>query len=269
MIGIIGCGNMAQAIVKGFHRKNANVDFITYTPSYTRAAKLANEVNGKAVKELSEVLAADTIVIACKPQQLNDLANKIAETQIDLSQKHIISILAATPIEQISKLLKVRSVTRVMPNTPAMLGEGVSLVLHSDAVSANQQALVSKFFEACGKVSVMKSEEEFDKVTTVSGSGPAYVYLFAKTMSDKLINWGLTEEQAREIVIQLFKGSSELMSVESNLSFDELISKVTSKGGVTIEAVNSYRENKLEDLTDKALESAFARSIELTRESQL
>ena len=153
-----------------------------------------------------------------------------------------------------------------MPNTPAFLGEGISLLLHSEKVSKEERDFVSTFFQACGKTFTLEDEEIFDKVTTVSGSGPAYVYLFAKTMRDKLTSWGLDEKTAREIVVQLFIGSSHLMDDASDETLDELIAKVTSKGGVTIEAVRSYQQDDLGELTSKALDSAYARSNEIVKE---
>ena len=84
MIGVIGCGTMAQAIVKGFYKKNNQVKFLTYTPSYTRAEELAMAVNGQVAKDLSEFENVDVIVIGCKPQQLSTLANDLAKIKIDL-----------------------------------------------------------------------------------------------------------------------------------------------------------------------------------------
>ena len=266
MIGVIGCGNMAQAIVKGYYNKNKNIKFLTYTPSYTRAEILANEVHGSAVKSLDDLNKAKVIVIACKPQQLGDLVESIKDSQLDLQNKHIISILAATPIEILQEKLQAKKISRVMPNTPSMIGLGMSLVLHSSEVKETEKNLVKDFFEACGEVAQMNSEEMFDKVTTVSGSGPAYVFLFAKTMAEKLESWGVGKEEAKKIAIQLFVGSSKLMSDQSELELDELISNVTSKGGVTIEAVNSFKNDGILNMTSKALDAAYKRSIEITQE---
>ena len=269
MIGVIGCGNMAEAIVKGFHQKNQNTKFLTYTPSFIRAEKLAKAVEGKSVQNLAELQVADTVIIACKPQQLNDLAINIKSSGLDLSQTHLISILAATPIEIISEKLNASKISRVMPNTPSLVGLGMSLVLHSSAINTEEKKLVNDFFHACGEVQELPNEKLFDQVTTVSGSGPAYVFLFAKTMADQLVSWGLNPESSKKIVTQLFRGSSELMKSQEDLSLDELISKVTSKGGVTIEAVKSFESDGLDKLTMKALSCAFARSEEMRIEALL
>lgn len=266
MIGVIGCGNMAQAIVKGFYKKNKEYNFLTYTPNFIQAEKLAKEINGQAVKDLQGIQPASTVIIACKPQQLGTLVEDLAKNGVSFANKHVISILAATPLSTLIEKLGSKKVTRIMPNTPAFLGEGISLILHSEDVEEDQKKFVSMFFEACGKTFTLDSEEQFDKVTTVSGSGPAYVYLFAKTMRDKLTDWGLDEKIAREIVVQLFIGSSNLMDEEKELSLDELIAKVTSKGGVTIEAVRSFENDNLGEITSKALDSAYSRSSEIVKE---
>lgn len=266
MIAVIGCGNMATAIVKGFFNKNNEINFLTYTPSYTRAENLAKEVNGRAVKSLSELDEASTIVLACKPQQLNSLSQSINESSLDLTNKHIISILAATPVEAIKNKLGVSRVTRIMPNTPALIGMGMSLVFHGKEVLDDERKLVDEFFSSCGEVAEMPSEIVFDQVTTVSGSGPAYVFIFAQTMVTKLVSWGISEEKAKEISIQLFRGSSELMANQKDLSLETLISNVTSKGGVTIEAVNSYKSSGIESMTSTALDAAYLRSQEIESE---
>lgn len=268
MIGIIGCGNMAQAIVKGYFKKDSSVHFITYTPSFSRAEALAMEVNGKAVKSLEALGEVETIVLGCKPQQFGELAQNLINSKIDLTNKHIISIMAAIPIETIKTKLRATKVSRVMPNTPCLIGKGISLVIHSTEVEKSERKLVDTFFSSCGDVSDMPDEKTFDQVTTVSGSGPAYVFLFAKTMADKLTSWGIEEIEAKRIAVKLFQGSSDLMISESELSLDELISKVTSKGGVTIEAVNSYKKDNLGEITSSALEAAFARSQEMTNDAQ-
>ena len=265
VIGVIGCGNMASAIVKGAHKIYPQEKFLTYTPSRTRAIELAKEVKGMALEDLAGLEQAESIIIGCKPQQFNELAQNLAG-KFDLSSKHFISIMAAIPLKSIQEKLGAAQVSRVMPNTPALFNQGASLILHASEVSACQRELTHKIFGSCGSTHLMESEELFDQTTTVSGSGPAYVFLFAKGMVNQLVKWGVESSEARLIVNQLFVGSSHLMREKSQTSLDELISQVTSKGGVTIEAVKTYREGDLEQLTCAALKAAFKRSEELTEQ---
>lgn len=257
---------MGAAIVEGYCRQNNNTQVLTYSPTGVSAKLLADKINGKAVSTLKEVCDAKTIIIACKPQQLGDLATNLKNEKIDLSQKHIISILAATPINTLKLKLGASKITRVMPNTPSMIGEGVSLLLHSPSVEHNGKDFVETFFNACGQTINLPNEEIFDKVTTVSGSGPAYVYLFAQAMYEKLISWGTNEQDARVITDQLFVGSSMLMNNKNDKPLSELIANVTSKKGVTIEAVNYFKEQGISQMTSEALECAYSRSNEILKE---
>lgn len=265
MIGIIGCGNMASAIVKGIHQVYPDIKFLTFDPRLEASKKLASEVNGKAVEALAGLAEADSILIGCKPQHFSQLVDDL-KGKFDLSSKHYISIMAAMPLETIKKALGSEKVTRVMPNTPMLYNEGVCLLLHSDGVTKKEEDLVEKCFSSVSKVHLMEDEESFDQVTTVSGSGPAYVFQFAKTMADKLESWGVEANEARDIVEELFIGASKLMSKRHDITLDELIDQVTSKGGVTIEAVKVYRENNLTKISSDALDAAFKRSQELTNE---
>jgi pyrroline-5-carboxylate reductase len=265
MIGVIGCGNMASAIVKGIAKDFKHEGFLTYTPSFTRADKLASEIGGRAVRELSELEAADKIIIACKPQQFNLLAKNL-KGSFDLSAKHFISIMAAVSIKSIQQKLAVTKVTRVMPNTPSLYSEGISLILHSPEVTTEGQLDCLKYFSACSKVHLLKDEALFDKVTTVSGSGPAYVFYFAQSFAQALQTWGVAEQEARDLVIQLFKGSSRLMEASQDIPLSTLIDQVTSKGGVTIEALKVFKAKEFDQLAAAALQAAYLRTQELTQE---
>lgn len=264
MIGVLGCGNMASAIVKGIHSKFTDIKFLTYTPSFTRAHDLAFKVNGTAVKKLSELDECKILIIGCKPQQFQELATSL-RSEINLENKIIISIMAAVSTSSIKKQLGISAICRVMPNTPALINEGVSLIYHAEEVTSDDKKRVESYFSACSQVHVLETEELFDKVTVVTGSGPAYVYYFAKTMVDSLESWGVNGKEAREMVTQLFIGAASLMNERKDKTLGELIDEVTSKGGVTIEAINTFKENNLNEITDKALDAAYKRSLELTR----
>jgi len=262
MIGVIGCGNMASAIVKGIHQKFPEEKFLTYTPSRTRAVDLAKTVNGSVADGLKDFSQCEVIIIGCKPQQFDDLSMKLKEAA-DFKNTYFISIMAAIPLNFLQNSLEAHQVTRIMPNMPSLYGEGVSLMLHSKEVKKELKAKCEKYFAACSSVHEISDEDIFDKVTTVTGSGPAYVFQFAKTFSDQLEAWGLDRDEARKMVTQLFIGSAKHMEQSQEKSFSNLIDEVTSKGGVTIEAVNVFKENKLQDITSSALKAAYNRSVKM------
>ena len=264
-IGVIGCGNMASQIVKGIHKAFPDLSFFTYTPSQTKAIELAKSIQGTSIKELSELSECDLLLIGCKPQQWQELASKMNSS--GLNQQLCVSMLAATSFEALQGNLPNCRFIRIMPNTPIGLGLGITLFLKDINVSDDESSKVLTLFEACSEVHVMKDEKMLDQVTTVSGCGPAYVYLFAKFLSDSLRGFGMEDDEARSLVVKLFQGSSELMNQASDESFDQLIDKVTSKGGVTIEAVNVFKNKGFEDMTKSALSAAYERSVQLTKET--
>ena len=134
------------------------------------------------------------------------------------------------------------------------------------AESDETKETINNYFKACSEVFEIDSEKTFDEVTTVTGSGPAYVYLFAESFVNKLKSFGIEEKVAQKMVTGLFEGSSLLMRENAEDSLQSMIDKVTSKGGVTIEAVKKYREHELEKITSIALDSAVNRSGELSNE---
>lgn len=265
MIGVIGCGNMASAIVRGIYSKYPANKFITYTPSFTRANALAKEVDGIAVKELKELHEVKTLIIGCKPQQFAALANDLIK-ELDLENIHIISIMAAINVETISKKLNTKSITRIMPNTPVQFGEGINLFYHSDFVPEANKKNIEELFSSISKVYRMPDELTFDKVTTISGSGPAYIFYLTQLLAENLEAWGIDSSSSSEMAIQLLKGSVLLMENRGQDSLSELVDKVTSKKGVTIEAMDSFKESHLDDIMKKALKAAFKRSEEMTKE---
>ncbi len=266
MLAVLGCGNMATAIIEGYYKKHRKGDFLTFNPKVEDAKVLANKVNGEVITDLKNLDRADQILIACKPQHFSILCAMIEEVDVNLSEKHIISIMAAVPAEIISERLNAKKVTRVMPNTPCFVGEGMCLLYHLDSIGEAEIKFVETFFNACGITTNIESEKLFDQVTTVSGSGPAYVFQFAQAMSNQLQQWGLSMDASQDIVTQLFKGASHLMEEEKGTPLQTLIDRVTSKKGVTIEAVEKFREKDLEGITKEALLKAATRSLEMTEE---
>lgn len=270
MIGVIGCGNMASAIAVGIYNSTLNssleAEFKTYTPSYTRAAELAEKVKGEAVKTLDGLNDCDYLLIGCKPQQFDDLATNLKELLPNLKDKYIISMMAAVSVESIQKKLGVTEVTRVMPNTPIRQSEGISLLFHKTQ-DDSKKSYVADLFKACSQTFNMESEEQFDKVTTVSGSGPAYVFYFTELFANNLCEMGMNEEDATKLAIQLMKGSVALMHDRGEATLSQLVDQVTSKKGVTIEAVEVFRHQGLPALVKNALGAAYKRSEEMTKDN--
>ncbi len=266
-VAVIGCGNMASAVVRSLDKSDIadeQFEFYTYTPSKTKAVKLAQEVNGSVLESLKDIEKCDYIMIACKPQQFNDLANNLEG--IDLSSKVIISIMAGISLAQISSTLSTSKIIRLMPSIPMESGEGICLLKFSSKVSREDSEFLKNALKDSSSVFIIEDEKLFDRVTVISASGPAYIYYFMSAMEKSLVSWGMKEEDCRPLVAQLFRGSAKNALDKSSFDLELLIDKVTSKKGVTIEAIDSFREDEVEKSIQLGLFKAVQRSEQI-RES--
>lgn len=251
---------MVSAIVPNFSNSATEVNFSFYTPSQTKAKKLAAQVGGEFLAELPNDLSKyDFILLGFKPQQFNEMA-KILGPMIS-REAHIISILAGTKLQTILEKLNVSMATRIMPNTPAQFGLGASLVSFSDKVEDIEKELILKMIKSIG-VATACTETELETATPFSGSGPAYFFLLTELLTKDLIGRGFSAEEAEKLCRQTFIGSARLLQ-ESGLKADELRANVTSKGGVTHAAVETLKELGLEQHIHQAINNAIQRNEEL------
>jgi pyrroline-5-carboxylate reductase len=262
-IAVIGCGNMARAMVTQVHTKDKDISFFTYTPSGTRARALAKEVSGQAVETLEEIPNCDLYLIACKPQQLTDLALNLKGKLID---KNIVSVLAAINLKTLSEKLQSKNIIRVMPNTPSEIGLGVSLCISHTKASTEGFELAKRFLSPCGEVIELGKEKELDELTIFSGCGPAYLYRFALAYEKEMVTLGYDKSLARRLIEQTFLGSAQLMK-NSELEISTLIDNVTSKGGVTIEAVKVLELNGLDKIVSDSVVAAKLRTEQMSQET--
>ncbi len=260
-IVVLGCGNMAQAILKGYKKKAKNglFSFSLFDPIRDKAQKLAQQIDGKVVESFDEIPDHDYILFAFKPQQFNGVLEKIEKS---ISSKTIVlSILAGIPTRKINICERV---VRVMPNTPCLVGEGMAALYFSGTFAIEEKTEISSLFNATSKVIELDEEEKIDIVTGVNGSGPAYFFQIAQYMMDYLIKNNFTEDQAKEFSAQTIKGAAQLMLDSQELP-NILRDRVTSKGGVTQEALKVFEDNNLDIIVDKALKAAFSRAKELAQ----
>jgi len=260
-IGVLGCGNMAAAVVLGIHRKYSELEFHCYTPSFTRAEVLSENLQdrGFSYKNLSDIPDMDYWFVACKPQQVESLAKNLKHK---LTDANIVSFLAGTTIDTLQSLFCSKSVLRIMPNTPIKIGEGISLLTAASECGAEFKSSVEEHLASCGRVISLKTEKELDQLTLFSGCGPAYIFYFAKTLEEKMEAMGFSSDISRPLINQLFVGSSRLMANET-APLSDLVDQVTSKGGVTIEAINEYKRSGLDVISSTAIDKAQVRSDEI------
>ena len=255
-LGIIGCGNMGGAIIKGLAQKELGFEFYCYDVLSEKAEELSKAVGATTVDEIAALSSCEYFLLATKPQKFEELALTL-KPNLPTNAK-IISILAGTSSAKLESSLHCKKIARVMPNTPCLLGEGVSGVYFQN-YQASEQELVSKIFSAVGTVIEVKSDDEIDKITALTASGPAYVFEFSRILIEKAVSFGFTKQAATLMIKQLVSGSALLMK-QSEESPEELRVKVTSKGGTTEAALDFLKQQQFENMLQDAVESAFKRA---------
>lgn len=247
-IAIIGAGNMGSAIAKRIEKKYR---IIVSDIDPNKLRKLNIRDNIKAVR------GADIIILAVKPQDMDAVLNEI-KGAVRPSQL-VISIAAGIKTRRIEDRLGRVPVIRVMPNTPLLVGMGMSALCRGRYAGLKHIRIADRIFSSMGKVLLVK-EKQMDAVTAISGSGPAYVYLFIESLIKSAIGLGLS----KDIVIQTLKGALGLLE-KTGKSPEELRKQVTSPGGTTEAALKVFQKEGFTRIIDKAIRAARKRSGELSR----
>ena len=258
-IGFIGFGSMAKAIARGLLKENKHQLFAS-SPSLTRGI---NKEGIHTFYKNSEVLKqAEVIILAVKPSQMDEVIQEINPVLADSCL--LISVAAGLSIEWFNKRLsKPQALIRTMPNTPASLGLGATPLCTNSLASLEQQQNAEAIFATVGITHWVNEEKEMDTFTALSGSGPAYMFLFLEALINGAVNLGLNYETAERFALQTCKGALKLAET-TDLSLSQLRSQVTSPGGTTAAALNVL-DPKLDNLINSALQAAKKRAEELNR----
>ena len=260
-IAFIGAGKMAGAIVKGLIRRGVSPKHIACTcGDDPTGPALAAETGIGYEKDVTALLAAaDTVVLACKPQQLASVV-----LPADIGDKLFLSILAGVTLEKLAaKLRGARRLVRAMPNLTGQIGMGITAYAPLAPLSQDDRTAVETILGSLGEV-LPQPESQLDGVTAVSGSGPAYVFEFAAAFREAAEQCGFDEATAKRLVMATLKGSLALLEA-SPLSPDALRDAVTSKGGTTAAALAVFKDAKFRETMTAAVEAARRRSSELSR----
>ena len=266
-IGFLGGGNMAEALIKGIITANLyepeNIFVSDIRPE--RPAFLAKEYRVQKV-DTNAALASkvDILVLSVKPQNMTEALQSIKDAV--KPDTLVISIAAGIKVANIAAVLGDIAIVRVMPNTPALIGEGASALFANDKAKPMMEKAMS-IFSAVGKAVVVETEGLIDAVTAVSGSGPAYYFLLMEEMIKAAGQLGLPEDVAKELVLQTAKGAALLATSadEKGESPAELRRKVTSPGGTTEAALKVFADGKISELISAAIKRARDRSQELSK----
>lgn len=261
-IAFVGAGNMAASLIGGLRAQGVAASAIRASePGDEQRARLQQEHGIATFADNAEAIkGADLIVLAVKPQIMKavclDLAPHLAPNQV------IISIAAGISCASLENWLGERAVVRCMPNTPALLRQGVSGLFANARVSAAQKAQAEQVLSAVGLALWLDNEAQIDAVTAVSGSGPAYFFLLIEAMTEAGEKLGLPRETAAQLSIQTALGAARMAS-ESDVDAAELRRRVTSPNGTTEAAIKTFQAGGFETLVQQALNAAANRSAEL------
>ena len=259
-LGVIGFGVMGQAIVLQAIKNGvlAEQEVAVYDLDVDKIKNCGYKVAiATSIDELID--SSDRLFFAVKPQHYQDIVKGRSFSSV----KTIVTIMAGVKLSTLrEKTSFLGGIVRVMPNTPCGLGKGICAYC-PDQIGEEELTFVTSVLSACGDV-VRITEDKFDAVTSVSGSGPAYVYMFAQGIIQGGINGGLSYDDAKLLALNTLIGAAELAK-KSDLDLDTLIDRVCSKGGTTIQAVNLYREQGLTDVIAAGVDACRNRSIELSR----
>ncbi|MCR6479903.1 pyrroline-5-carboxylate reductase [Variovorax sp. ZS18.2.2] len=263
-IAFIGGGNMASAIIGGLIQQGTRADaFEVVEPFEAARTKLAQSFGITAQAEASEALSRCGVVVwAVKPQAFAEAAKPVRAFAEDALH---LSVAAGIPSDSIARWLGTERVVRAMPNTPALVGQGMTGLFARPEVTGADRALVGQLLTPTGELLWVDAEPALDAVTAMSGSGPAYVFYFIEAMTEAGIEMGLTPDQAQRLAIGTFTGASALAHSATEPP-SVLRERVTSKGGTTYAAITSLEGADVKAQFKTAIRAAQKRAAELGEE---
>ncbi len=262
-IAFIGSGVMAEAMIKGLlDRKLLSGDqLIAADPREDRGHELVARYGLHYTPSNSEaVRKADILVISTKPQVMGEVAASLNGAVGHVSL--ILSILAGVRMSTIAKGLGNPQVVRAMPNTPAQIGQGITVWTATPAVLEPQRAQARMLLGALGEEIFMEDEKYLDMTTALSGTGPAYVFMFMEALIDAGVHLGFARRDAERLVLQTMRGSVEY-AMRSNMHPAPLRNQVTSPGGTSAAAIYELEKGRLRTVIADAVWAAYRRSVEL------
>lgn len=260
---VIGGGNMGQTYARSLLRAHLvkQEDLMILERAGEKADALRNEKLGVVHTDATTCLAAaDLVILAVKPQ---DSATLFASLRPSTDPQQVyLSIMAGVTIKSIQRGLGVEKVIRAMPNLPAQIGLGMTSYTASDAVTRIELVLVQNLLNTTGKAIYVDDEYSIDATTAISGSGPAYVLYFMEAMIEAATEMGFNASQAELLVTQTFRGAVELQ-MKNDLTCRQWIERVSSKGGTTEAALNTFRATSVFEDIKRGAHAALERAVAL------
>ncbi|WP_419869995.1 pyrroline-5-carboxylate reductase [Chryseobacterium sp. CT-SW4] len=263
-IAILGAGNMGLSFSKSFLKydliKPENLHLITRNPE--KLSRISEAFPSSQISLFEDVreLSADLIILAVKPQDFQSVAHNF---KFSLQEgQMILSIMAGITIEKIQKALNHQLVVRAMPNSPTLLGMGITGYTSAEGIPFGKLINIERLLNSTGRSVYLENEELLDGVTALSGSGPAYFYYIVDAMIQAGIEMGIEENLSKLFVKQTMLGAYHLIN-NSEKNLGELIQDVASKGGTTEAALQTFKENNFTEILKKGILNAEKRAREL------
>lgn len=269
-LAFIGCGVMGESMLAGLV-DNKLVDAANITASHPRDARrseLAEKYGISAVASNSEAAAAvagcenSAIIICVKPQRLERVLNDLKD--VLHPEQLVISIVAGATIEHLAEELGTAKVVRAMPNTPSQIGAGITAWTCTVAVGEDERAHVRELLSALGKELFVETENMIDMATSLSATGPTYIFMVMEALTDAGVHLGFSRDMAKLLVQETMLGSVKF-AMESHKHPAELRNMVTSPGGTSAEAIYQMEKGSLRTVLSKAVYAAYKRAGELGR----
>ncbi len=267
-LAFVGCGVMAESMIAGLLRKNLvkSEQIVASHPRANRREDLTAkygirvfERNVEAVENNRES-ENSTVALCVKPQRLDnvllELKNSVAPNQV------VLSIIAGAKIETLSEALSNQKIVRAMPNTPSQIGAGITAWTCTQGVSDAERAQIKALLTALGKELYVETENMIDMATSLSATGPTYIFMVMEALTDAGVHLGFSREMSKELVQETMLGSV-LFAMESHKHPAELRNMVTSPGGTSADAIYQMEKGGLRTVLSKAVYSAYQKAVAL------
>ncbi|THA09157.1 pyrroline-5-carboxylate reductase [Rodentibacter pneumotropicus] len=263
LIAFIGGGNMAQAIVLGLLKQGyPAAQIIVNDPNREKRESFTKLGVQTAENNEESASRADIVLLAVKPQMMEEVCQSLSA--VDFSDKLFISIAAGISTARLQALIpSAKSIVRVMPNTPALVGEGMAGLFASKNTAEIDRTLAERLLAAVGKTVWIEDESQMHAVTAASGSSPAYFFLMLEAMQQALIEMNIDANTARQLVQQSMLGAAKMVVENPQITLATLRENVTSKGGTTAAALEVFNTRQFNQTVAEAMHACVARSQEM------
>ena len=265
-IAFIGSGAMAEAMIAGLLRKELAKpkNLMASGPRVERGAQLKEKYGIQPYTENNAAASsADLVVLSVKPQRLSGVLKELKDVR---PEAFVLSIVAGAPIQKIVEALKNPAVVRAMPNTPAQIGEGITVWAAAPEVLDAQKEIARSLLGALGEEIFVEDENYLDMATALSGTGPAYVFLFMEAMIDAGVHMGFSRRIAEQLVVKTLTGSvAYYQNIQTHPA--ALRNQVTSPGGTSAEALYYLEKAGFRTAISRAIWAAYQRTLELGKET--